>query len=202
MNGHQDTRTALLDAATPLFAEKGYDATSVREITASAGANLGAITYHFGSKAALFEEIMVRAQSELVERMGAAIAGTGSALDRVERAFTAHFTFLADHPDFRRLAGQMLLREGSLPPRVAALLHQGVGILVRLIVEGQREGTIRPGDPRAMVVAVMAPSMVLNLLRAPMRAGPGLDLDDPAGREAVHRDLLTHLRAGLTPREV
>jgi len=45
-----DTRLALLDAAERLFSEHGVEATSVREIVKAAGANLGAITYHFGSK--------------------------------------------------------------------------------------------------------------------------------------------------------
>ena len=48
------SRQALLDAARKLFIEKGYEAVSTRELAESAGVNLGAIQYHFGSKAQLF----------------------------------------------------------------------------------------------------------------------------------------------------
>lgn len=47
-------REALLEAAAELFVEKGYEAVSTRELAERAGVNLGAIQYHFGSKAKLF----------------------------------------------------------------------------------------------------------------------------------------------------
>lgn len=54
--GHDDTRRRILEAAGPLFAEKGYEATNVREITTRAGANQASINYHFGSKEKLYVE--------------------------------------------------------------------------------------------------------------------------------------------------
>ena len=55
-----DTREKLLDAAEPLFAEHGYAATSMRAIAQSAGVNLGAANYHFGSKMGLFAAVFHR----------------------------------------------------------------------------------------------------------------------------------------------
>lgn len=57
-NSHTDTRQRLLDAAEWLFIEKGYEAMSLRHITTSAGANLAAVNYHFGSKEALVQELL------------------------------------------------------------------------------------------------------------------------------------------------
>jgi AcrR family transcriptional regulator len=47
----------LLDEAEALFAQKGYHAVSVREITRAAGCNLAAVNYHFGSKENLYLEV-------------------------------------------------------------------------------------------------------------------------------------------------
>jgi AcrR family transcriptional regulator len=58
--GPQETRTRLLDAAEALFMEHGFEATSLRAITAAAEANLAAVNYHFGSKEALFESVLTR----------------------------------------------------------------------------------------------------------------------------------------------
>jgi AcrR family transcriptional regulator len=55
-----DTRTALLDAAERLFSKQGVEATSVRQIVKDASANLGAITYHFGTKDRLALEVFAR----------------------------------------------------------------------------------------------------------------------------------------------
>ncbi len=57
------SRDALLRAAEELFTQKGYDAVSTREIAEHAHVNLGAIQYHFGSKAGLFIDT-VRAMME------------------------------------------------------------------------------------------------------------------------------------------
>lgn len=53
-------KEALLEAAKRLFTERGYDAVSTRELAEAAGVNLGAIQYHFGSKARLFVETLHR----------------------------------------------------------------------------------------------------------------------------------------------
>jgi AcrR family transcriptional regulator len=58
--GPQETRSRLLDAAEALFMEHGFEATSLRAITAAAEANLAAVNYHFGSKEALFESVLTR----------------------------------------------------------------------------------------------------------------------------------------------
>ncbi|MFO0846375.1 MAG: CerR family C-terminal domain-containing protein [Gemmataceae bacterium] len=52
----EDPRQRLLDVAGKKFAEKGFDATNVREITEAAGMNVAAVNYHFGSKEELYIE--------------------------------------------------------------------------------------------------------------------------------------------------
>lgn len=54
------TKSRILDAAEGLFADKGFDATSLRVITTAAGVNLAAVNYHFGSKARLLEQVFRR----------------------------------------------------------------------------------------------------------------------------------------------
>ena len=63
-----DTRTSLLDAAEKLFAENGVEATSVRDITKAAGANQGAINYHFQSKDKLILEVFARRMQPVTEQ--------------------------------------------------------------------------------------------------------------------------------------
>lgn len=51
-----DPATRIQDAATRLFAEKGFDGASVRDIAQRAGVTVGSINYYFGSKEALYRE--------------------------------------------------------------------------------------------------------------------------------------------------
>jgi AcrR family transcriptional regulator len=59
------TRQALLDHATDVFAERGFESASVREITRRADTNQAAITYHFGGKGPLYREVLKLAVSAL-----------------------------------------------------------------------------------------------------------------------------------------
>ncbi len=56
--GSGDTRKRLLEATESLFIESGYEAMSLRQITARAQANLAAVNYHFGSKEALVQALL------------------------------------------------------------------------------------------------------------------------------------------------
>jgi AcrR family transcriptional regulator len=62
-----DTRARILQAAEMLFAEHGFDAVSMRDITALAKVNLASVNYHFGSKLALLAEVVGARANILVE---------------------------------------------------------------------------------------------------------------------------------------
>lgn len=55
-----DTKTRLLDTAERLFGQKGFEATSLRDITAEAQVNLAAVNYHFQSKDSLLDAVIAR----------------------------------------------------------------------------------------------------------------------------------------------
>jgi AcrR family transcriptional regulator len=54
------TKTRILDAAEKLFGQNGFDATSLRDITAEAQVNLAAVNYHFQSKESLIDAAIIR----------------------------------------------------------------------------------------------------------------------------------------------
>jgi AcrR family transcriptional regulator len=72
-------REALLAGAKQCLLAKGYDRTTVRDITAAAGGvSMAAIGYHFGSREALLLEALVRALEEWGEAVGGMIASAGA----------------------------------------------------------------------------------------------------------------------------
>jgi AcrR family transcriptional regulator len=87
----------LLDAAENLFTERGFAATSIRDITVAAGCNIAAVNYHFRSKEALYREVFRRRLTELrelrilgIERAVQA-AGRKATLEHVIRSFAEAF---------------------------------------------------------------------------------------------------------------
>lgn len=57
-NDASETKSKILEAGRVLFATKGFEGTSIREIAAAAGVNLAAINYHFSSKENLLQEVL------------------------------------------------------------------------------------------------------------------------------------------------
>src|SRR6187431_1863068 len=93
--GPVETKTRLLDAAESLFMEHGFEATSLRAITAAAGVNLASVNYHFGSKEELFQAVLTRRldpmNQERLDLLTRLEHEAGSAPLRCDRILSAMF---------------------------------------------------------------------------------------------------------------
>jgi AcrR family transcriptional regulator len=117
-----DTKQKILETAERLFAENGYDATSLRQIIAEAGVNLAAIHYHFGSKQEMLDELIERkagpVNDQRIARLDRVVAQAKSgplAVEQVLDAFMEPMASVANqNPQFVRLIGRMHA-EGLMP---------------------------------------------------------------------------------------
>src|SRR5262245_16059580 len=112
------TKARILDAAEALFMEHGFEATSLRLITAAAGVNLAAVNYHFGSKEELFQSVLTRrldpmnqARVALLDRYEREAAPGALACERILAAlFVPALALARDKPrggsNFLRLLGR------------------------------------------------------------------------------------------------
>ena len=115
------TREAVLNAAEGLFAEKGYEGTSLEEIGSAAGVSRGTPSYFFGSKEKLYRAVLDRlfARAYAVLAPAHAAAGRDAKDPRaaIESLIGAYLDFLAEDVNFVRLVhretaeGRTWLRE-------------------------------------------------------------------------------------------
>jgi AcrR family transcriptional regulator len=194
------TPSAILDAARELFAEHGYDGASIRAITRRAGTNLGAVTYHFGSKEALYHAVLTSQLAPLRERVDAAAALPGPALDRIASVTGALFDHYADDPALPRLILQQIASGRSAPPPARAWIRHLAGLLSGLVRVGQEDGTIRAGDPLFLALGVVPPAIFVHLIRRPLEESLGLSVDDPATRASMRAHVVQGARALLAAR--
>jgi AcrR family transcriptional regulator len=89
VSADSDTREQIFLAAEKLFAERGYDGVSVRDIVAAANVNLAAINYHFGSKGELLLEIFRRRARELNKERQRLLRQAGDDLEQILHALLA-----------------------------------------------------------------------------------------------------------------
>src|SRR3989304_3961905 len=131
-------RAPLLAAPRALFARSGYDAVSVRDLTARARANLGAVTYHFGSKEALYHAALESIAEPAHERVAEAARTTGSALERVEAVVRAALDHLAKHGEAPKCLLRELASGRPISPPMAQLMRRNIGGLSGVIAHGHR----------------------------------------------------------------
>jgi len=194
MDASDPVRTRLLAIARELFSAKGYEETSVREITTAADANLGAITYHFGSKEALYHASIESVADPLVEAVSAASRHPGSALDRLEAIVRAVLEHLTGNPGAPRILLRELAGDRPIAAPMANAMRRNLGVLVQVITDGQREGTIRPGDPVLLALSVVAQPFFISVAGRLVREAFDVDRDDPAVRARVVEHVVEGVR--------
>ncbi len=93
----------LLDAAARQFADKGYRATTTRDISAAAHMQSGSVYYHFKSKGALLLAVYEAGVDRISQHVRQAIAGRVDPLDRLTTALEAHLDVLLDETAYARV---------------------------------------------------------------------------------------------------
>lgn len=143
----------LLSAATRLFAEKGFDRTSVQEIVAAAGVTKGAMYHYFGAKDDLLSEIygrVLRLQTEQLEKVAATEAPVA---ERVHRAAVDVVVSTIENLDDTKIFLQSVHQLS--PDRSKAVRAERRRYHERfrsLIEEGRRAGVFRADQPADIVV--------------------------------------------------
>ena len=119
------SRSAILDAAERLFAQKGYEATSLSEVGSAAGVSRATPGYFFGSKPDLYQAVLDRCFAEVRDAVrtgrARALASAQSPEAILAGAVSDYFDFLAARPNFIRLIEREALNGGRLPEGVSHL---------------------------------------------------------------------------------
>jgi AcrR family transcriptional regulator len=120
MTGSQ-RREQLLDVGRSLFAEKGFEASSIEEIASRAGVSKPVVYEHFGGKEGLYAVVVDREMSSLLARFSAALTG-GRPRELLEQAALALLTYIEDETDgFRVLSRDSPVASG--PGTFSSLLN-------------------------------------------------------------------------------
>ena len=149
-------RADALRRALELFWTRGYDGTSVNDLTLAMGLSRSSLYETFGDKQELFLEAITRYIASMDSRRTAVLAGAGPVRDRLARYFAGAVTFLLDpaRPGGCFFTNTAIALD-SMDARVRAAIRKGdarqEADFRACIEEGQRTGELaRRDDPRAV----------------------------------------------------
>lgn len=143
------TREHLLDAALLCFSTKGYASTTLDDIAKQAGTTRGAIHWHFGSKAELFNTL-VRERYERAATIFRDVSVTGaSPLQQFRQLLLRWLTYPEENADFRTVLELVLLKTAVTPELAGGMQEKRQGqrfsleYFAALIRKGIATGEIR-----------------------------------------------------------
>jgi AcrR family transcriptional regulator len=192
----------LLDAAERLFAEHGYDGVGVRQLADEARVNLGAATYHFGSKELLFIETFMRRfrptnaeRLRLLSRAEQEAGGKPLPVETiVECMIRPPFESGIAHPVFHLLLARNLHQP---PPFLHRAIHKEMAPNFERFIAAFRHAL--PEVPKDLLILRSMWGMgVLIQFSAHAREMPGLK--DPKVHEPLFREMVRFISAGLQVR--
>jgi AcrR family transcriptional regulator len=176
-----DRRRAILDAATELFAERGYGGVSVQEIADAADTHKTTVLYHFASKEALHEAVLDEALGQLAEVMREFLAGDFRR-ERVAYLLDQNHAFFAEHRSLARLLQRELLESSDVEAYLSRFVEPIYLPAVESLERAMTAGTIRRIDP-ALFIHDLHVLLISYFCHAPLleRLKPG----DPYAVEAL-----------------
>jgi len=197
VKSHEHCTDRLLAAGRELFARNGYDGTSVRGITSRAKANLGAITYHFGSKHVLYYAVLSQLMKPLGKRVHFSLLSGRPPLDKVESVVRVFFDHIRNNPDMPAIIIREMASGRPVPKLISETMGEVLQRLAAVIKEGQASGMIRAGDPLLLSLSCVAQPIYLNLARRAIATAAGLDQDDAGVFHRVVEHAVETVRASL-----
>ncbi len=115
-----ERRLVIEDAASALFARRGYAETKLEDIAAAAGVTKQLLYRHFPSKQALHLALLVRHRDELLGGLAAGMAEPGPLEQRLPQVLDRWFAYVEEHP----YAAAMLFRDTTGDPEVQAVYRE------------------------------------------------------------------------------
>jgi len=143
------TRAALMGAARPLFAERGYTAVATEEIVRAAGVTRGALYHHFAGKEELFAAVYEEVEADLVAEIGQVATVAADPLDALHKG-AAMFLEACRRPEVQRITlidapsvlGWERWREIGV--------RYGFGLIEEVLRAGMEQGVIEPQPLRPL----------------------------------------------------
>lgn len=197
------TRETVLDAAERLFAERGYEATSLTDVGAAAGVSRGTPGYFFRSKERLYRAVLERC----LERVRSAVR-SGQERAQASReppevvlagAVGEYFDFISANPHFVRLLEWEALSGGkhleTLPPHLEAAQEALGAIITELALDPADRA-----EAEQLLVSMLALSWFHVIHGATVLRGLGVDGSSTAYREERRRHVVNLVVQGVRGR--
>jgi AcrR family transcriptional regulator len=162
------TRDKILDVAESLFARKGYDGTTIKQIGGGSGLNPALIYYYFDGKEGLYKAVLQRFFDTVLAQGVAVLDGTVPPAEAIRRLLALQAEWLLARPNlYRLLVREMVDHDARHAQEIMLQMAAGpFQRLCRVIEQGQQSGSFRTDlEPRSAAVSTIAQVVYFFIFR-------------------------------------
>lgn len=141
------TKRKIFETSMKLFAQKGYDATSIEEITATVGVAKGTLYYHFSSKEEIFNFLVDEGMKLLKNSIDIKIAKTSSAIDKLRAIILIQIKIISKYEDFMTIVLSQIWGHELRNLMCKDKVIEYIKTVEEIVKEGIEKGEIIEGDP-------------------------------------------------------
>lgn len=193
-----DKREQIIEAATELFAVKGFEATSIRELAAKAEVNIAMINYYFGSKDKLFEAMVVHKASFMRGKLAEIAADkTTTDIDKINLIIEGYVERILSQPNFHRIVHQELLvnQRQNMHEHIVGSFVNNTKIVKSIIESGIKKKVFKKVDPELIMASIIGTinQVMLSKAMCSMLMDDSKDID-PYTSPVLKKRLINHIK--------
>ena len=144
------TKRKIFETSMKLFAEKGYEATSIEEITATVGVAKGTLYYHFSSKEEIFNFLVDEGIKLLQNSVDIKTAKRNNYIDKIKAIVLIQIKIVAKYEDIITIILSQFWGNEERHKKLQNLVYEYIGQIEKIVQQGIEKGEIKNGDARAI----------------------------------------------------
>ena len=144
------TKRKIIETSMKLFAEKGYDATSIEEITATVGVAKGTLYYHFSSKEEIFNFLVEEGMKLLQNSIDIKSAKFSNYIDKLKAIVLIQIKIVVKYEDLITILLSQFWGNESRNQKCKKHILEYINKIEKIVEDGIKAGQIKNGNPQAI----------------------------------------------------
>jgi AcrR family transcriptional regulator len=168
--GYSDKHILIIETAETLFAKKGYEGSTVRDIAEEAGVNIAMISYYFGSKEKLLEALFNHRLGNLKMRVESLLKNDSlSPFQKMDILIDEHIERVIQHEGFYKimLCEQVINKNPAIIKFLFEIKKRNAGLINELIIDGQKKGDFKKNVDVILLMSTMVGTVIQALINCP-----------------------------------
>ena len=144
------TKRKIFETSMRLFAEKGYDATSIEEITATVGVAKGTLYYHFSSKEEIFNFLVEEGIKLLQNSIDIKTSKLNHYIDKIKAIVLIQIKIVVKYEDLITILLSQFWGKEAINQKCKKHVDDYINTIENIVKKGIEAGEIKQGDPEAI----------------------------------------------------